>query len=139
MTSTMSAADYKEQLQALCTRGGYREWPYKSLSDQHVLLKSATYWVEPDREYSEQEINDLLVQWCEQVGSNFRIDHAALRRHLVDAGYLLRDNAGHSYRLDAEQAGRIFEHEANAVDPLAAVREARREIEERRRKYSSHS
>lgn len=135
MASTMSAKEYKEQLATLCTRGGVREWPYKSVSDQHVLMKSAMYMLEAERDYSEPELNDLLGAWCEQVAGNFRVDHAALRRYMVDAGYLKRDAAGYRYRPDEEQASRLFEHEVSAVDPVAVVREAQREIEARKKRY----
>lgn len=134
MPAVIDVEEYRRQLTELCTRGGYREWPRKS-QDRHVLLKSATYMLEPDREYSEQEINEHLVAWCGQIGLNFQIDYASLRRHLVDAGYLKRDAAGYGYRLDEEAAAHMFERDVEAVDPVAVVRHAQREIEERKRRY----
>jgi hypothetical protein len=135
MASTMNVDEYKRQLADLTTRGGIREWPYKSVSDQHVLMKSATYSLEADRDYSEQELNDLLGAWCEQVAGNMQIDHASLRRHMVEAGYLRRDAAGYRYRLDDDQATRLFERDVSAIDPVVVVREALKEIEARKQRY----
>ena len=134
MSPPMSVDEYKQQLGTLCTRGGVREWPRKT-EDQHVLLKSATYSLEAEREYSEKELNEHLAVWCKQVGQNFIVDYASLRRWLVDAGYLKRDAAGTGYTLDEEQGLRMFEREVGSVDPVAVVDSAQREIEERKRKF----
>lgn len=138
MSTTVGVNEYKKELESLCTRGGMREWPRKA-RDQYILLKSATYAIEPDREYSEKELNEILSHWCEKVGKNFLIDHATLRRFLVDAGFLKRDAAGYGYRLDEEPGDLMFERRVDSVDPVAVVQQANREIEERRRKYISGS
>ncbi|WP_236073960.1 DUF2087 domain-containing protein [Streptomyces tardus] len=43
-----------------------------------------------DRDYAEQAVNDAL--------STVHEDHAALRRHLVEGGFLVRTRDGSSYR-----------------------------------------
>jgi hypothetical protein len=54
------------------------------------LLRFVAERFEPGRAYGEPEINALLREVHD--------DHAALRRYLVDAGLLVRDDAGTSYR-----------------------------------------
>lgn len=49
-----------------------------------------------DREYSEQEVNGLLLQW-HTFG-----DPATLRRELYDRRFLDRDPYGRSYRLNED-------------------------------------
>lgn len=134
MTTTMGGAEFEKRLEDLCTRGGRREWPRKT-EDQQVLLKSVTLMLEPQREYSEAELNEPLETWVDQVGQIFVIDHVTLRRFLVDAGYVQRDLAGHRYRVNAEKATEMFEADVASLDPVAVVDEARRRIEERKRAY----
>lgn len=138
MPPTITTDQFKKRLEAICLRGGVREWPRKPL-DQRVLLKSAIFNLEPGREYSEAEINELLAPWCEDVASNMYIDHAFLRRYLVDAGYLNRDAAGASYRLDEEKTEEQFDPAVADIDPTAVLQDARRRNEERRRKYMAQA
>ncbi len=65
--------------------------------DLNILLISASLRLMPDRRYSEREINDELAEWASRFGDNFGLDHAWLRRLLVDEGYLRRDAAGTFY------------------------------------------
>lgn len=134
MPETISTDQFTERLEAICLRGGVREWPRKPL-DQHVLLKSATFGLEPDRDYSEAEINERLAPWCKNVGRNMIIDHAVLRRYLADAGYLTRDAAGTTYRLNVEKAREQFDPAVETINPAAVLEDARRRNEERKRKY----
>ncbi len=134
MPQTIATDQFKERLEAICLRGGVREWPRKPL-DQHVLLKSATFGLEAHREYSEAEINEHLAPWCADVGRNMVVDHAVLRRYLADAGYLIRDAAGASYRLNEEIAEARFDPTISSIDPATVLQEARRRNEERKRKY----
>ncbi|MFW6184503.1 MAG: DUF2087 domain-containing protein, partial [Chloroflexota bacterium] len=66
----MGVSAFEKRLADLCTRGGEREWPRKS-EDQHILLKSVTLMLEPQREYSEAEMNEQLEAWVAQVGQIF--------------------------------------------------------------------
>lgn len=134
MPTTITTEQFKERLEALCLRGGVREWPRKPL-DQHVLLKSAIFGLEPHREYSEAQINEHLRPWCEDVGRNMIVDHAVLRRYLADAGYLIRDAAGAGYHRNAEKTDPQFDPAVDSIDPAVVLQEARRRNEERKRKY----
>jgi len=137
MSPTISVEEFKKRLEALCKRGGVDEWPTKN-RDQHILMKSATFVLQPERDYSEQEVNERLAEWCDKVGQNMQIDHAGLRRYLVDGGYLERDAAGRNYRLNREPGVVMFEEDVEAVDPVAVLEEARRRVAERKRVYLRH-
>ncbi|MFW6097614.1 MAG: DUF2087 domain-containing protein [Chloroflexota bacterium] len=134
MPPTISTDQFRERIEAICLRGGVREWPRKPL-DQHVLLKSAIFGLEPHREYSEAEINERLAPWCDDVARNMYVDHAVLRRYLVDAGYLIRDAAGAGYRLNEEKTDPQFDPAVATIDPAVVLQDARRRNEERKRKY----
>jgi hypothetical protein len=107
----------------------------KKHSDQHILFKSIVLMLDTERDYSESELNQAIEHWLEHVGQAIEIDHVTLRRHLVDEGYLIRDRAGVSYSVDAEARGELFAPGINAIDPIAVLEEAKKRIEERKRRY----
>ena len=60
----------------------------------HALAQSL-----PDgRALSETEVNTEIRDWLGAGGKAFFVDHVALRRELVDCGFLDRDSAGREYR-----------------------------------------
>ncbi len=134
MASRIGTAEFKNRLAALCLRGGGRGFPCKH-RDQHILFRSVTLMLETRRDYAEDELNECLGKWLSQVGRTVEIDHVSLRRYLVDAGYLTRDTAGRSYRVDPEQTVGLFEAGIEAINPVAVVEEAYRDAEERKREY----
>jgi hypothetical protein len=76
-------------VRALFSRGRLVEIP-RAPELRLELLRFLAERFEPGRAYSEPEVNAALREVHD--------DHAALRRHLVDAGLLVRDAAGTSYR-----------------------------------------
>jgi hypothetical protein len=74
-------------------RAFVRDGRITSIPAQHskrlVLLDMLSQQFEPGRRYSEAEVNAVLQRWHD--------DHAALRRYLVDDGFLDRD-AGQYWR-----------------------------------------
>ena len=95
----------------------------KRPADQQLLLALAAARFEPQREYREAEVNEILKAWLETFCAPYGIDHVTLRRMLVDAGLLLRPKSGASYRADRSKLG-----EPAAIEPaevLAQVRSAR--------------
>jgi len=74
-------------------RAFVRDGRITSIPAQHgkrlVLLDMLSQQFEPGRRYSEPEVNAVLLRWHD--------DHAALRRYLVDDGFLDRD-AGQYWR-----------------------------------------
>ncbi|WP_078947804.1 DUF2087 domain-containing protein [Streptomyces griseus] len=58
------------------------QWNRKTLVLRHVAQRT----FEPDRAYTEREVNDRLRVWCE----GGQVDHVTLRRYLVDLHHLHR-------------------------------------------------
>ena len=75
---------------ALFSRGRLVEIPRAPELRLELLRHLAERFFEPGRAYAEGEVNARLREVHD--------DHAALRRYLVDAGLLQRDDAGTSYR-----------------------------------------
>ncbi|MDQ4074778.1 MAG: DUF2087 domain-containing protein [Chloroflexota bacterium] len=132
--SKISIAEFKERLDVLCMRGGGRSWPRKP-RDQHILLKSITLLLERERTYTEQAVNVQLIEWSNLVGRTIELDYVTLRRFLMDAGYLRRDRADRTYRVDATAKAELFEVEIETINPVAVVEEAHRRAEEWKRAY----
>jgi hypothetical protein len=80
------------RLGALFSRGRLVEIP-RAPELRLELLRHVAERFEPGRDYREPEVNALLREVHD--------DHAALRRYLVDARLLVRDDAGAAYRRPA--------------------------------------
>jgi hypothetical protein len=132
--SKINAAEFKQRLEALLLSPGGRGLPRKR-RDWDILFKSITLALEAGRDYSEKEVNQAVEEWLDSIGQAIEIDYVTLRRHLVDAGYLVRDLAGTSYRVGLETMAELFEPAADTVDPAAVVEEARSRKEQRKRQY----
>jgi len=88
-TDDDSVAGGDARVRALFSRGRLVEIP-RAPELRLALLRHVVERFEPGRTYSEPEVNALLREVHD--------DHAALRRYLVDAALLVRDDAGVSYR-----------------------------------------
>ena len=133
--SNISVDKFIERLEVLCSRQSAPGLPRKQ-EDQHILFKSITLTLEAKRAYSEAELNQALENWLASVGTMLETDHVALRRHLVDEGFLLRDAAGQAYTVNtAEAITALFDLDINNLDPAAVVEEAKERREQRKRAY----
>lgn len=72
--------------------GRLTAFPAKRKKKIHALLYLAAKF-EGDRDYTEREVNDLLLSW------HTFADPATLRRELYDYGFLDRSRDGKVYRL----------------------------------------
>ena len=83
---------YTDERFAAVLRTFVRNGRLLGLPAQHnrriAVLEHVAQSFEPGVEYSEAEVNAALVAWCE--GS--AVDHVTVRRYLVDAGLLRREN-----------------------------------------------
>ena len=124
--------EFQERLQALCLSGGGRGLPRKH-RDRHILFRSVVQMLDSSRRYTEQAINEVLDRWLADVGHNIELDRVSLRRDLVDAGYLVRDLAGHEYRVLPDGRGVVqFDQSVSSVDPSAVLRAAQKQTDIRR-------
>jgi hypothetical protein len=67
------------------------QWPTKD-ADKLLAVAYLASKFDPNKEYSELEVNDLLKRW------HTFSDWPLLRRSLVDYGYLDRQTNGSSYK-----------------------------------------
>ena len=81
----MGAATEDEEsvLRAFFRDGRLTEIPAKE-SKRHIVLERIALEFEPGVRYDERTVNPIV--------GRFSLDHAALRRHLVDEGFLDRDH-----------------------------------------------
>ncbi len=130
---------FVKRLVTLCLRSGLTGFP-KDDADQHILLKSAMIAFDPARVYTEQEINEKLKSWVDQVSQIPGIDHGTLRRRLVDTGYLTRSKDGSAYQISSPSPGMpSFEAAIDEIDAVEVIHAAREEIAQRKRAYLEKS
>ncbi len=112
---------------------GGQGFPKKEL-DRHVLLISAALRLEPQRQYTESELNDELRWWTARFGDPVNLDHVTLRRFLVDDGYLRRDTAGRAYEVTADWPYTV-DPSVKSLDLEALIAEARAARELKKQQY----
>lgn len=118
------AEEFPKRLAALCLSGIGPGFPRRQ-RDTQVLLQSMAMCFQPGEHYTERNVKEILCSWLEAAGPRAELDHAMMRRALVDAGYLVRDRAGSTYELSSAE-GR------DDLDPLHVMREARESAERRK-------
>ena len=96
-TSTLPPAPF-ELKPFIDEDGRLKQWPVK-FSKQMIALEWLSHLFEPDRDYTEPEINDRLN------GAHTFEDWALLRRALCDHRWLERDSNGTWYRRTAKETG----------------------------------
>jgi hypothetical protein len=124
--------DYRKVLRDYFAREGVkpfpRRWKYRLL-----ILYSAIRRLELGLPYTEDEVNDAIVEWQKRHGGFLDLDHVTLRRYLVDLGFLDRNPSGsvyaviHSFLEEADWDPRILE-----CDEEALLVQARRDVESSR-------
>lgn len=107
----------------------------KKQDDLHILLFSSIMQLDPERQYTEKEINQHLQDWTVRFGGSFGLDHVTLRRFLIDEGYIQRDVAGASYQVAKGELKYIFDPSIKELDLDEQVKQARRERDERKQQY----
>ncbi len=119
---TIQRDEFEKRLVAICERGG--EGVPKKTRDRHILLAAATFWMKEGEVYTEKEVNRQLEYWVQSICPRSRLDAVTLRREMVDAAYLLRDDAGTSYTA-GPGSGVAFAAAVAGVDPEGVILEAR--------------
>jgi hypothetical protein len=125
--------EFEGRLISLCVRSGMNGLPRKS-RDRQILFKSIALLLVPEKVYSEAEVNQTIRLWLAAVAVRLQTDHVALRRNLVENGYLVRDPRGAEYRLHEPSGGGIaFDTDVDAVDVLSLTISATEQLAQRRR------
>jgi hypothetical protein len=126
----------EEFVERLCRVGadrGPRRFPRKR-RDRAILIKSFAMLLDPDRTYTELEVNALLQDWNREVAPAIDSDHVTLRRLLVDYGHLERTADGRAYRLGFPPRPVAFDLEVDDIDVRATIAAYRDHAERRRRR-----
>ena len=130
--SHITTAQFTDRFPVLVIAG--RELPKKHL-DRHMVLISACLKIEPDRLYSEQEMNEVLQLWAIHFGRAFGLDHVTLRRYLIDDKYLVRDSAGGTYKLAAGDLPYTFDDSLRHLDLAQLFSAAKQARELKKQQY----
>ncbi len=132
----VTAAEFKKRLAALCLSGGGHTLPRRQ-RDRLILLRSVLQTLDASRSYPEKELNASLKGWLSDIGTSFKLDHASLRRYLVDEGYLVRNSEGSVYEVHFEGRGEtMFEDSVQELNPRAVLEQAREEARDRKRAHA---
>ena len=116
----ISIDDFVERLCRLGADRGPRGFPRRRV-DRQILMKSIEMLMDSERQYSEPEINELLIAWNQEVAPAIESDHVTLRRHLVDYGQLERTADGRHYRVGFPPHPVAFELEVEELDVRSTI------------------
>ena len=129
----ITLTDFRKRLEVLCINKGSPCLP-KKYEDQQILFKSIILTLEPDKDYTEFEINNAITKWLAEIGRELDVDHVSLRRSLVDNRYISRDDEGRVYKVIKDR-DELFDPEINDLDPANIINEALIRKEEKKREF----
>lgn len=129
--SEITADEYQKRLTALCI-GGSRGFPRKA-RDRHVMLMAAAHPFDRGMIYTEKEVDRAIRSWLDRGCPSLAIDEVTIRRELIDANYLMRDDAGRFYAVGAGPASISYSEDVANVDPIRTVERALEERDRRKR------
>ncbi len=118
----ITAQEFEQRLVALCV-GSERVFPKKTI-DRHVMLAAASRDFERGMIYTEQEVTETIEKWLSTGCPSLLIDEVTVRRELIDAAYLMRDDAGRFYAVGPGPTEVSFSDSVAKVDTLAIVESA---------------
>ena len=121
--TVITREEFCKRLAQLCLSGVSHDLPRKS-RDRAIVLKAIILRLEAGRVYSEADLKSALLAWSGEVGNDLQVDHAALRRNLIDEKYLSRSADGRSYELISNANAALFAGDVSIVDPAATVNDA---------------
>lgn len=124
MTEIIERPEFERRLVAICAQGG--EGMPRKVRDRHILLAAATFWMTTGAVYTEAEVTEELRHWVESICPRMRLDPVTIRREMVDASYLMRDDAGTSYTAGPGSVV-TFAADVAGVDPEAVILQTRSE------------
>jgi hypothetical protein len=138
MDGAITAEEFKKRLTQLCLKGNSLELPSKQ-RDRQIVLKSIALYLAKTQTYRERDLNAALMRWTGEVGSALQVDHAALRRALIDEKYLERSAGGELYRISAGPAAISFSPEVELLDPAAVIQDAIAEAAAKKAQFQNRS
>ena len=118
--SKISRKRFEERLVHLILSGGEPGLP-RRLEDRRVLLTAICLELDRRRVYSQRELDEHFTLWPYRVGGRFGLDPATIRRALIDDGMMLRDRAGHEYRVSTDILQGECEPTVLDIDPIECL------------------
>lgn len=92
-----------------------------------------------EENYTEKQVNGIIKDFISKV-PGIKVDHVKIRRALVDEEFLIRTPSGSTYTVNRDcEALKKFSNSINELDYLSFINGARKEIEERRKKFTQQS
>ena len=129
---------FKKRMVDLCLRSGITDFPEKR-QDKQILLKSIVNGFDPDKVYSEVQVNEFIKSWL-TLSPFSDWDFMMLRRILVDEGFLSRNKDGSGYWLSNEApVGIEFDSAIAQFKMDQFLSEQRQLIAQRKAAYSNLS
>ena len=134
--STITRKEFTERIVELCIKSGLRGAPRKT-RDRHILLKGIALSLDLKAEYTEEEMNERLKSWLNEVGGTLRrFGHVRLRRLLIDEEYLGRSKDGSRYWVALASRNHLdFAPDVKDVDVLEVIRLGKEDAEHRKQMY----
>jgi len=102
----------------------------KRPSDQELVALLAASRFDPQRRYTEAEVNDRLVGWLGSISEEYGIDHVTMGRLLVDLRLLVRTSSGSTYQVNEAKSADLAA--VRAIDPAAIAAEIQAERSRRK-------
>lgn len=129
----MEQDEVKSVLRRIFKGGPLRRIP-KKREDAEIALALSLTGLDFDGIYDESDINVQLSAWLEGIAvENSAADYVALRRDLVDSGFLRRSTDGAIYRIEQARVQQLLTPDAMQINPkevleeVETARDARRE------------
>ena len=88
MEAVIDRSEMERLLARLMKSGPMKRLP-KSHKEQKIFVALAASILDPQKTYSEPELNDQLADWLSSFTRAASLDHVTIRRYMVDYGFLL--------------------------------------------------
>lgn len=126
--------EFEKRVIDLLVRSSLYELPSKR-KDLLIILKTIASQFK-DGSFTEKEINEVIKDFISKI-PRLKVDHVKIRRALIDEGFLKRTPSGSVYTIDKDyDAFKLFSEDISNLDCLNLIRNAQKEIEERKKKYT---
>ena len=130
----ITQSQFEASISKTFSSGSSFDYPRKP-QDRVVFLGALSIALAKQESYNEVQLNEAIVSWLRGFGSTTTLDHVTLRRYLVDAGYLRRDEAGLRYSVAVAALAAEFEEPVLTLDAHQVVRQARMDREARKQAH----
>lgn len=114
-------------------KGGVMKRMPRNRKDTKIFLALAASSFDPQNSYSENEINEHLIEWMADFTRPSALDHVTIRRCLIDHYFLSRDQSGSSYATNQTIINNVIDPAARSIQPRYIFEDVQREREIRKR------